>query len=424
MKSDTPKHYRLVELRTENFQKLKAVAIRFDETVLKVSGRNDQGKSSLLSAVAAAIGGPKAFPEKPVRVGEESGEIFLDFGELKLTRKFWNKEGGGIGQSLRLEFSDGKRPKEPQTVLDALRGSKIADDPIAFSKLKPKERYDLLKQLVPDFDFEDQAARRLELSVDRTIVGRERDRARGAADSIVVPAGARSAIVDVTELAAELRAAGDHNALVDKRAEGRSHAAEEIETLRDEADRLVAQAKAKNAQADALELKLNGAEELAAKIDTKAIEDQIANAETANAGARSLASKLSKEAEAKALETKYDGLTASIKALDEAKQTAIEQAKLPVPELTFGSDNDILLDGLPFDQASTARKIRVSTALLMALKPDLRVLLVREGSLLDDDARAALEADAKANDFVVLLETVGTANGDGGITIEDGEVIS
>ena len=421
MKADSPKKYRLVELRTENFQKLKAVAIRFDETVLKISGRNDQGKSSLLSAVAAAIGGPKAFPEKPVRVGEESGEIFLDFGGLKLTRKFWNKDGGDIGQSLRLEFADGKRPKEPQTVLDALRGSKIADDPIAFSKLKPKERYELLKQLVPDFDFEDQAARRLEMFEDRTIVGREFERAKGAVNSITVPPDAPLKLVDVTELAAELRAAGDHNATVDKRAEGRAQAAEEVEELRDEADRLMAQAKAKNAQADAIELKLKGAEELPAKIDTAAIEAAIANAEMANAGARKRAEKLSRGAEADALEKRYDALTAAIKALDEAKTEAIEQAKLPVPELSFG-DDDVLLDGLPFDQASTARKIRVSTALLMALKPDLRVLLVREGSLLDNEARAALEADAKANDFVVLMEVVG--NGDGsGITIEEGEVV-
>ena len=74
-------------------------------------------------------------------------------------------------------------------------------------------------------------------------------------------------------------------------------------------------------------------------------------------------------------------------------------------------------------QASTARKIRVSTALLMALKPELRVLLVREGSLLDEDARAALEADAKEHGFVVLMECVGEDVAGGGVVIENGEVI-
>jgi hypothetical protein len=414
-------NYRLVELRCSNFKALKAVAIRTDQTVVQVAGRNAQGKSSLLDAIAAAIGGKDAFPKEPIRKGQDRAEIFLDFGGLKLTRKIWTKEGGGVNHSVVLEYADGKRPKSPQDVLDTLRGSPIADDPIAFSRLKPKERYDLLKQLVPDFDFEDQAMRRQEMFEDRTIVGRDRDRVRGAVDSIVVPPDAPPAPVDVTELAGQLRAAGDHNATVDKRAEGRAQAAEQIETLRDEADRLMAQGRAKNAEALALELKLKGAEELPAKIDTVAIEAAIANAETANAGARKRAERLSKEAEAKALETKYDGLTAAIKALDEAKTTAIEQAKLPVPELSFGID-DILLDNLPFDQASTARKIRVSTALLMALKPELRVLLVREGSLLDDEARAALEADAQAHDFVVLMETVGAGDGSG-IVIEDGQVV-
>ena len=140
-----------------------------------------------------------------------------------------------------------------------------------------------------------------------------------------------------------------------------------------------------------------------------------------NAGARKRADKAARKAEADTLEKEYDAMSLRIRAIDEAKVAAIEKAKLPVPELSFG-DEDILLDNLPFDQASTARKIRVSTALLMALKPELRVLLIREGSLLDDAARAALEADAEANNFVVLLETVGDGDGAGGITIVDGEI--
>jgi predicted ATP-dependent endonuclease of OLD family len=419
MKADTPKTYRLVEMRAENFKKLKAVAVKIDGTVFKVSGRNEQGKSSLLDAVAAAIGGKDAFPAEPVRKGQN--KIFLDFGGLKLTRRIWNKDGGGIGHDLVLEYSDGKRPKEKQNVLDTLRGSPIADDPIAFARLKPKERYDLLKQLVPDFDFEDHAQQRQDLFDERTQVGREFYRAKGAADSIVIPPNAPLKLVDVTELAAAMRAAAESNSDIDRRAARREGFVDELEAMRDRADQMAAALKALQQEIAAREAKLKDAEQLPSKINTLEIEQQIMDAERLNAAARKRADRVAKDAEASALETKYESLSQRIKAMDAAKAAAIEGAKLPVRELTFG-DSDILLDGLPFDQASTARKIRVSTALLMALKPQLRVLLVREGSLLDEDARAALEADAKANDFVVLMECVGAGDGSG-IVIENGEVL-
>jgi predicted ATP-dependent endonuclease of OLD family len=421
MKADTPKAYRLVEVRAENFKKLKAVAVKVDGTLLKISGRNEQGKSSLLDAVAAAIGGKDAFPEQPVRKGEKEAEIYLDFGGLKLKRRIWNKEGGGIGHEIVLEFADGKRPKEKQHVLDELRGSPIADDPIAFARLKPKERYDLLKTLVPNFDFEDNAGKRQELFDDRTQVGRDLDRARAAAASIEVPLDAPAKPVDMAEMVAAMRASQDLNAQIDARQRRREAAAEELEAMRDRADQLAAQLKALNGQIATSEQMIASAEPLPEKADIAKFEQQLRDADVINQSHQKRRDKQVKEGEADALETKHKSLTLRIAELDKAKAEAIAGAKLPVKEITFG-DNDILLDGLPFDQASTARKIRVSTALLMALKPELRVLLVREGSLLDDEARAALEADAKANDFVVLMECVGTGDGSG-IVIEDGEVV-
>ena len=422
MKADAPKEYRLVELRADNFMKLKAVRVSIDGSVLKINGRNEQGKSAVLNAVAAAIGGPKAFPEKPVRKGQDKAEIFLDFGGLKLTRKIWNKDdGGGVEHSIVLEYADGKRPKDKQSVLNELRGSPIADDPIAFSKLPPAKRYELLKQLVPGFDFEDHEQKRQDMFEERTATGRLRDRAQGAADAIQVPADAPLNLVGVQELLAELAAATEHNTTVDKRAARREEAAEQLEEMRDQYDKMKRELEKLSAAIAEADRMLETAAPLPEKIDVAELQAKMANAETLNAGARKRAEKLQRQAEADKLVHEYEEATKAIQAMDDLKAAAIEKAKLPIPELSFGH-NDILIDGLPFDQASTARKIRVSTALLMALKPDLRVLLVREGSLLDNEAKAALEADAKSNNFVVLMECVGAGDGSG-IVIEDGEVV-
>ena len=414
--------YRLISLEAENFKILKAVRITPDRSVFKISGANAQGKSSVLDIVSAAIGGAALCPKQAIRKGQTEGMVSADFGALKATRRFRLKEDGSETSDLTVEFSDGKRPRKPQDVLNELRGSPLAADPLEFARMRPKERYDILKKLVPDFDFDEQAKARRNLFDDRTQVGREFDRSKGASDSIIVPPDAPLAPVDVTDLAAKLRQASESNAEIDTRAARREGFADELEAMRDRADSLAAELKALHADIASRENKIADAEPLPAKVDTLAIEQQITDAERVNAGARKRASKTAHETEVKMLGDRYETLTASLEAIDAAKAHAIESAKLPVPELTFGED-DILLDSLPFDQASTARKIRVSTALLMALKPELRVLLVREGSLLDDDARAALEADAEKHGFTVLLECVGT-DGKGGILIEDGEVVS
>lgn len=421
-KSSAAVNYRLVELRAKNFCMLKAVMIRpSGAAVVRIAGRNEQGKSSALNAVAYALGDKRLTPREPLRRGQREGEVCVDFQGMKITRRFWLKEDDELGSSLTVEFADGRRPAKPQSVLDALRGSPIADDPLEFSRLKPREQYDLLKSLVPDFDFEANAGKRRDFFAERTAIGREYERAKGAAESIAVPPDARTEMVDVTALAADLRAVSDHNSTVLARKARREEAQQALDRLYDEIDLAKAKLATMEKEATALADKLANAEALPDLQDASEIEAKISNAEAINAGARKLHERTTKERERDTLSARYDDLTKAIESLDSDKAAAIAAVKLPVDGLSLG-DGEILLDGLPFDQASTARKIRTATALLMALKPDLRVLLIREGSLLDEDARAALEADAAANDFVVLMEVVGDGGPDG-ITIEDGEVV-
>ena len=417
--------YRLVEVRATNVKALKAVAIKPDgKPLFKVSGRNGQGKSSLLDAVAMALAGPEGFPDKPIRAGQDKASIYLDFTDLQLTRTIMASEDSprGFTSALKLEFRNGKRPKQKQTELDALRGSPIADDPLEFASLKPRERYDLVRGLIPDFDFEaNDEARRAKFE-DRTDVGRQRDRAKAAAAAITVPPDAPIELIDVTKAVQELQATYLKNRQIAESAEERSTYAEQLESLQDREAVLVKQLQELRGEIAEREKTIREYKPLPEPIDTAAIEMRIRNAETINAGARRRQESIQRYAEYESLQERYDDLTTAIAALDQEKREAIEEAKLPIPELTL-ADGDVMLDGLPFDQASTARKIRVSTALLMALKPELRVLLVREGSLLDEDARAALEADAKEHGFVVLMECVGEDVAGGGVVIENGEVI-
>ncbi len=422
-KSATPPEteIRLIELRVDNFKKLRAVSIKPDGGVFNVAGKNEAGKSSVLDAFMAAIDGPKYFPPEPVRRGETESLIQVNLGKLIVVRRIFAKEGGGFGHEVVVQFSDGKRPSKPQTVLDELRGSPIADDPLAFTRLKPKERLDLLKKLVPGVDFVALAKERQDKFDERTQVGRDFDRAKAAVESIVLEPGHRTKFIDVNELAAQLREVGQFNADIDTRAANRQSARDQIETLLDAADQLRALATAKEAEAKALQAKLDAAPELPEHKNAAVIQGQIAAADAINAEVRRYNDRVAKIEERDDLSRDYDALSKEIEDIDATKAKAIAGAKLPVEGLGFGEE-DIELDGLPFEQASSARKIRVATALLMAMKPDIKVLLVREGSLLDDDMRAALDEEAKKNGFVVLMETVGGGDGTG-VVIQDGAVL-
>jgi hypothetical protein len=60
-------------------------------------------------------------------------------------------------------------------------------------------------------------------------------------------------------------------------------------------------------------------------------------------------------------------------------------------------------------------------AVALASKPRLRVVLIRDGSLLDDESMELLRKFADDNDVQVWIERVGSNDADA-LIIEDGEV--
>ena len=78
-------------------------------------------------------------------------------------------------------------------------------------------------------------------------------------------------------------------------------------------------------------------------------------------------------------------------------------------------------NALPEQEA--AERLRTSTAIAMAKNPKVRVILIRDGSLLDSDNMAVITDLANAHDFQVWIERV-DESGEVGVVIEDGQVAS
>jgi hypothetical protein len=158
----------------------------------------------------------------------------------------------------------------------------------------------------------------------------------------------------------------------------------------------------------------------AAVIDPAPIRQRIADAEGTNAKARANAERARVAAELEEARARAGALTALIDALDADKAMQLAEAKFPVEGLAF-DEGGVRLNGVPFSQASAAEQLRVSVAMGLAMNPRLRVLLIRDGSLLDDDSLALVAAMAAESDAQVWMERVGDG-AECSVVIEDGAV--
>ena len=83
---------RIVELRIRNVKRIRAAHITPTGNLIQITGKNGQGKTTVLDSIMYDFGGEKTIPEEALRRGAISGEVVADIGTHVVTRKF--TEGG------------------------------------------------------------------------------------------------------------------------------------------------------------------------------------------------------------------------------------------------------------------------------------------------------------------------------------------
>lgn len=405
--------------------------------LLLVAGKNTAGKSSLMDALSAALGGKDALPADPVRHGADKAEIVvvLDGGRYTITRTITGK-GKDAKTSLRIVGPDGAIAS-PQGWLDALVSGRFLD-PVAFLAQPAKAQRQILLALV-GVDVDALDAERKAVFDARTQVNRDLKAAAARRDTIGAPPPAPPA----TRPAAEIQAEGDQvaaqlaeaaavrataaqatRALAGRRAD-RDRLARELERLRAEVERTEQEL----AAADGA---IAAAEAPAAEVDTSALEARraelraeytAANARAAwEAAAASHQKQLDRaDAEVVRLQAEADAKTIALSEIDARKAQLLAAAQMPVPGLEAGDDG-LLLGGVPFGQASQAERLRCALAIAMRQSPRFRDIWVRDGALLDDDGIEIVRQVAADQDCRVWLEVVGEDE-PGAIVIRDGRLV-
>ncbi len=408
---------KIIELRAANIKRLRAVEIRPDGTLQVIGGRNAQGKSSVLDAIWLALGGGRAAKETtlPIRDGETKASVTLDLGDLVVVRSWTQK-----GTTLKVTSKDGAVYSSPQKMLDELVG-RLSFDPLEFTRLSAREQREALLELVDlGIDLDELARQRNKIFAERSEVGR-RGKAIGDVtvdESLPVEeTSAQDIITRIRETEAQNRraddAASDYEATTREVEQMEAHVDALRQQLSDAEESLFA-------TSQRAEMKLKYLQTFV-KVDVSPLEDELEGVEETNALIRAN-NEARKKAEHKAdMRQDYEILTKKLAALDEQKATALGSASFPVPGLGF-DEQGVTFQGVPFSQASSAEQIRVSIAMAMALNPKLRVLQIKDGSLLDEETLAAIHQQVQADDFQLWLEVVTTSTEGGAVIIDDGQV--
>lgn len=452
---------KIVKLQSENIKRLHAVEITPEGTMVVVGGKNGAGKTSVLDSIAYAIGGEKLVPSQPIRNGETDAKVVADLGDLIVTRKFHRARGactcevqqaeahaascgtktlGPTTSTLIVTNKDGARYPSPQALLDKLVG-KLTFDPLAFSREPAAKQNEILRRLVNvDFTLLDQqrkeaatqramlkkthdirAAQLLTLPVHKDAPPEEsslEDESLALVDAEELRSAADGADRDAEKAAATVRRIADHGAKL----------RDEIEKLERQLALLVDEKVHNDANYnDALrDVNAKRAAATAARElvpDFEALRQRLLDVNTMNGKVQANKKHADASAEVSRIEEQIKGHTATIEHVDQTKANALASVKFPVPGLGL-SDDGVTFDGLPLEEVAASVQLRTSIAIGIALNPDLKILLIRNGNLLDNDSLKAVAEQAEDAGVQCWCEYVTDSDEGVSVFIEDGSIRS
>ena len=107
--------------------------------------------------------------------------------------------------------------------------------------------------------------------------------------------------------------------------------------------------------------------------------------------------------------------------INQEKIDRVKATKMPIEGLDLGT-KDVQFKGIPFKNLSTSEQIRVSMSIAMSMNPTLRIAMIKEGSLLDQDAMNEVKNMANEKDYQVWIECVANGPSADCIYIHEGRV--
>lgn len=430
----------VLRLEVEGYMRIRAAHVTpTPRGLVLVRGRNAQGKSSLIGSMADAFGVER--PAMPITEGEHAGEVSVTLGcpedpsrNLVVRERFTRDAGGQAKRVLTIEAADGSRLSGPAAILKELRGHFA--DPVAFLDMTADEQARTALRVLGLADKLERLEQVAQGHYDhRRDLGREADRLSKAEAQLrdevtALPPPPTSGSVD--ELVSELRAANDHNAVIDRNVQDLEACTRAGQVL---ADRIrLKQAELERVQAELAGLAaerercaerwtvLSQTVSASTRVDVAPIEERLREHEEASKFAARRELYAATAADALAARTEHANAEAALEGARAKIAELLQATPFPVEGMAYDHEaKSLTVGGIPLSQASQAERLKVAAAVAMAGGPRLRVLFAREGSLLDAESQALLAQLALDRGFQLWLEVVDSTAEGAGIWIEDGE---
>lgn len=394
---------KILALEAENVKNLRVIRIEPDGSTVIIGGDNEQGKTCVLDSIEYALRGAGSIPAKPIRMGTKKARIVLDLGDIIVTRTFTKG-----GTNLTVKSKEGATFASPQAMLDKLVGA-LTFDPLEFSKMDEKKQAEVLKQLV-GLNFDQLDVKHKKLFDERTVINRSGKALKANFADMTKHDGVPDNVISVQELGTKYAEALEHNQTLTRNRGSLSFDVSELQRLEKRAAELTKSVKKKQKA-------LEGAKE----IDAEAINEQISSAESINNKIRENERRKVANKELTELRKQSALLGDQMSEITEQKAKALIDAEFPIDGLAI-DDDGVTFEDIPFVQCSSAQRIRVSVAIGLAMNPKFRVLLIREGSFLDEKNLAMVADMAEKADAQIWIERVSKGN-ECSVIIEQGEIL-
>ena len=397
-------------LTIENTKRVRAVDMTPDKDGLTViGGKNGQGKTSVLDAIAWALGGEKYRPTNAKR--EDSVlppyiKVTLDNG-LIVERK---------GKNSALTVTDPSGKRGGQRLLDEFV-SELALDLPKFMESTDKEKANTLLKIIGVGDelaaIEAEEKRAYN---ERQALGRIADKAEAAAGGMPYHLDAPNDLIDMSRLTQELydamrinRQNAEERALLERLYVRRNEMAEKMQLMAREYDQIALSCRA----AEDFVLKLNDVPE-------EDIRQKLADADAVNQKVRENMNREKAEEDARNARAAYDAMTEKVEAARKSKRDLLTGAQLPLEGLGV-DDGCLTYNGMHWDCMSSSEQLRVAAAIVRRLKPECGFVLMDRLEQMDADTLHAFGDWVRSEGLQVIATRVSTGD-ECQIIIENGEV--
>jgi len=405
-------------LEIENIKRVKAVRLEPTQNGLTViGGRNAQGKTSVLDAIAWALGGDKFKPSTPEREGSmvpPSLKITLNNGLIversgkNSSLKVIDPQGNKAGQQLLNEFVE-------QLALDLPK----------FMRSSSKEKADTLLQIVGVGEqLHALELQETQLYNRRTEIGRIADQKKKFAAEMISYPEAPKEIVSAADLIREQQSILLHNSENEKLRQQVVAIQNQVEYFKEKFERLTAElaqvAKDFENAKKSLVTAMKSAEDLQDE-STEELEANLANIDAINVKIRSNYDKEKAEIDADGYTQQVNALTTEIEGVRGKKMDLLKNANLPLPELSV-ADGDLIYRGFKWDNMSGAEQMKVATAIVRKLNPKCGFVLLDKLEAFDQDTLHDFGSWLETEGLQVIATRVSTGS-ECSILIQDGYVV-